>query len=198
MYGDEVLVLIREAQRIKEGLFPVYNESLVRNVIKELLVLVQEQNHLLHTSSEKNHPDTLESTQFKAAFLIHHACIERNKRCLLAYLLHRWQKIQSMIWELGHLPSELMVRLSPLEAKTCHAYADLLLEYKSTYSSLDLTSAMVPPKELFICVRVLKECGDIVTENGSTLVLQPNAQHFLRRTDVERLITQGYLEHLSN
>ena len=43
-------------------------------------------------------------------------------------------------------------------------------------------------------VRVLRDCGDIITDSGSTVHLQKNTVHHLRRTDVELLIRQGYLE----
>ncbi|KAF9929273.1 DNA replication protein psf1, partial [Modicella reniformis] len=63
---------------------------------------------------------------------------------------------------------------------------------------LDLGLGMVaPPKEVFITVRVLKDCGDIVTESGATLSLKKNSEHFVKRGDVERLINQGYLLHVA-
>ena len=44
-------------------------------------------------------------------------------------------------------------------------------------------------------VRVLEDCGKIQTESG-VINLVKNSQHYLRRTDVERLVSQGYLKHL--
>ena len=51
---------------------------------------------------------------------------------------------------------------------------------------------MQPPKDLYIEVRVLKDCGEIFTENGP-VNLEINSTHFLRRVDVESLIRQGML-----
>jgi len=73
----------------------------------------------------------------------------------------------------------------------------VLTDYKAHYLDLDLTAAPLPPKELFVEVRVVKDCGELQTEHGM-VNLQKNSQHFLRRTDVEHLIKQGYLLHLGS
>ena len=54
---------------------------------------------------------------------------------------------------------------------------------------------MQPPKDLYVEVRVLKGCGEIMTENG-VVNLEVNSTHFLRRADVEHLIRQGLLQQL--
>lgn len=60
---------------------------------------------------------------------------------------------------------------------------------------IDLTTDLLPPKELFIEVRCLEDIGEIATEDG-TVQLEEGSQHFLRRSDVEPLIRAGKLEHL--
>lgn len=63
---------------------------------------------------------------------------------------------------------------------------------------LDLTiDLQQPPKDLYIEVRVLQNYGEIMTESG-VVVLQKNTTHFLPRTDVEPLIRQGILQHITN
>jgi len=52
-----------------------------------------------------------------------------------------------------------------------------------------------PPKNLYIEVRVLEDCGEILTESGS-INLERNTTHFLRRSDVEHLVRQGMLEEV--
>lgn len=54
---------------------------------------------------------------------------------------------------------------------------------------------MQPPKDLYIEVRVLRDCGEVMTENG-LVHLEANSTHFLRRADVEQLIRQGLLEQI--
>ena len=46
-------------------------------------------------------------------------------------------------------------------------------------------------------VRVLKDCGEILTESGP-VVLQKNTYHYLRRTDIEHLIRQNFVEHVDS
>ena len=48
--------------------------------------------------------------QARAAMLLRHTTLERNKRCLLAYLNHRVEKIRDMRWEFGPvLPADVKV-----------------------------------------------------------------------------------------
>ena len=58
---------------------------------------------------------------------------------------------------------------------------------------IDLSANLQPPKDLMIEVRVLKDCGEIYTEQGP-VTLEVNSTHYLRRSDVEPLIRQGFLE----
>ena len=53
-----------------------------------------------------------------------------------------------------------------------------------------------PPKEMCIEVRVLQDCGEIMTDQGP-VNLEKGTNHFLRRTDVEGLIRQGMLQHVA-
>ncbi|KAI5298807.1 DNA replication protein psf1, partial [Ascosphaera atra] len=56
--------------------------------------------------------------------------------------------------------------LSPEEEDYFRQYNDMLMAYKGQWSDVDLTGSLVPPKELFVDVRVLKDAGDIQTEYG--------------------------------
>ncbi|PVU95869.1 hypothetical protein BB561_001542 [Smittium simulii] len=61
---------------------------------------------------------------------------------------------------------------------------------------LDWTADLLkPPRDLYIEVRVVRECGEIQTETG-IVNLEKGSQHYLRRTDVENLIKLGYLQHI--
>jgi len=64
-----------------------------------------------------------------------------------------------------------------------------------TFTGNDLSSSLYPPKYPWIEIRVLKECGEIYTENG-LVTLSKNSQYYLMRTDVEHLINEGYLKHV--
>ncbi|KAJ1796420.1 DNA replication protein psf1, partial [Coemansia sp. RSA 2598] len=134
--------------------------------------------------------------------------LNRNKRCLLAYHHRRMEFLRSLLWSLHLAPSlvppQLSQRLSPEEQNYVREYAKLNSAYRDAVESqlcpsdsLDWTaSGELPPRDLFIEVRVVKDCGEIVTENG-VVNLQAGSQHYLHRSDVEHLITIGYLEHIS-
>ena len=56
---------------------------------------------------------------------------------------------------------------------------------------------MVPPKDLYIEVRVLEDCGEVLTETG-TILLEKNTTHYVLRSDIEHLIRQGLLEQIKH
>lgn len=106
--------------------------------------------------------------------------------------------------------------LSPEEEEYFRQYGDMLAAYKGQWTDIDLTGSLEPPRDLFIDVRVLKDAGEIQTEYGyayltipfefpveltiwlrSAIMLSKNSQFFVRQSDVERLIAQGYLQKLS-
>jgi GINS complex subunit 1 len=72
----------------------------------------------------------------------------------------------------------------------------LTTRYREQYVDLNLGASLLPPKETYIQVRVLRACGNVLTENG-TIALLENSQHYVRRTDVETLISQGFLQHIA-
>lgn len=58
-----------------------------------------------------------------------------------------------------------------------------------------LSQDLKPPKDLYVEVRVLRDCGEVMTESG-VVNLAAHSQHFLRRVVVEQLIRQGLLEQI--
>jgi len=138
---------------------------------------------------------------FWTTYVVHQTPLQRNKRVLMAYHHQRIEKIKELAWAYNSLPDHLRRLLSPDEIvffqdyeRTCrNKYASL-----EEFAEIDLGLGMIsPPKEVFITVRVIKDCGDIVTETGAILSLKKNSEHFVKRGDVERLITQGYLLHVA-
>ncbi|KAJ3134357.1 DNA replication protein psf1 [Physocladia obscura] len=99
----------------------------------------------------------------------------------------------SMPRQLSGLPSVVVQAMSPGELEFLSNYRQLLEAYRGTMLDVDLSAPLVPPKDLFIDVRVVKELGEIVTESGTILRLMKGDQLFVRRSDVEKFITLGYL-----
>ena len=71
----------------------------VRSVLQEMRELF-----------EANEMEALKDNKAKAAMMLRHTALERNKRCLLAYLNYRVEKIKDMRWQFGAvLPSDVKV-----------------------------------------------------------------------------------------
>ena len=59
---------------------------------------------------EANEAEITKDSPARAAMIMRHTALERNKRCLLAYLNHRVEKIRDMRWEFGAvLPADVKV-----------------------------------------------------------------------------------------
>lgn len=198
MYGDVGMKLIVDAKRTM-GLdhLPPYQSELVRAVIREIKALEAEQQATLEeyggaaNFAHSQHPEAA------VKVLVQHLSKQRDKRCLLAYHRLRTDRIDSLCWseQLNtHGSSERDTdSLGPDEMEYGRRYNELLAAYKGQWTDVDLTGSLEPPKDLYIDVRVLKDAGEIQTEYG-TITLTKNSSFFVRSSDVERLIRQGYLQ----
>ncbi|XP_052767582.1 DNA replication complex GINS protein PSF1-like [Mya arenaria] len=193
MLAEKALEMIRELHRSSDGTLPPFNEDKVRQVLEEMKALFQE--------NQKDVSATVagESGLFSGVQL-RHAALERNKRCILAYLYNRIKRIRDMRWEFGSvLPQEIKYNLSEQEVRWFSQYNKCLANYMRSIGGaggLDLTQDMKPPKTLYIEVRCLVDHGEFETQDGNVVVLKKNSQHFLLRSECEHLIRQGMLEHV--
>ena len=122
--------------------------------------------------------------------------MNRNQRCVLAYLAHRIDKLAKFSWESGkNLPDHILEKLSPAEMLYFKQYLENLETYNKAVSeqlageaalieddssdlaagfnpsSIDLTVDFAPPKDLFIEVRVNKDYGTVMLpESGEVLL----------------------------
>ncbi|RDW94340.1 hypothetical protein BP5796_00103 [Coleophoma crateriformis] len=187
---------------------------MVRAVTREVRDLNKDADNIIQSISGSFNPTADPATS--CTLLVDHLCMRRNKRCLLAYHRTRTDKLEEMVWngkdvvdiaaqqsrgsentgeELGNGEGNTS-SLSPEEEEYVRQYSDLLAAYKGQWTDIDLTGSLEPPRDLFIDVRVLKNAGEIQTEYG-TINLTKNSQFYVRQGDVERLISQGYLQKLS-
>jgi len=186
MLGEAALNLVKEAGRNKENLNP-FNEDLVRQSIEETRRLW-----------EQNRAEVAETGTIGASITLKHAAIERNKRCMLAYLNHRAELLTAMRWQFGAvLPEEVKLNMCEPETEFFNKYNKALASYMRSVGS-DLTSDMVPPKSLYIDVRVLQDHGEIETADGEVILLKKGTQHHLPRDLCEQLVMQGVLEHVTD
>lgn len=167
-----------------------FDEDAVRTIIHESNSLFAECEDLMGGSDLQDLPDPV-----KVALTVYDMTIQRNKRCLLTYVNHRAGAAKQLRWDLGTvLPPEYRSNMHAHETSFFSKYDKLLTNYISDVG-VDVTSDMMPPKELMVEIRVLAECGEIMTETGS-VNLEKGTTHLLRRSDVESLVRQGYLEEI--
>lgn len=160
---------------------PPYQTEIVRSVTREVRDLDKDVNDLLEPFQGSFNP--AEDQAVACTLLVNHLSMRRNKRCLLAYHRTRTDKLEELVWNGADIVdlSGQQVRdgsssaaanaaatssLSPQEEDYVRQYSDLLAAYKGQYTDVDLTGSLLPPKDLFIDVRVLKDAGEIQTEYG--------------------------------
>jgi GINS complex subunit 1 len=199
IFGDQAMKLINEARVANAtGTLSKYNDPAVREVCREMRLLDQD-------LSRTTGPYEVEGSQVPegvmAAASFYHVALRRNKRCVLAYQNYRLEKLRELYWgaagSLAHLlgDQETRSRLSPHEVDFLRSYNEIVQEYRADFEDVldivgDVTS---PPKELNVVVRVIKDCGTIQTELGP-IDFQRGQRFMVRRSDIEQLITQGFLE----
>ena len=197
LYSDSSIRLVRDAQRASAlSTFVPYREDLIKDILTEsrhLRILLSE----LYTKLSSN--SIIESkTALEISCVMHGTALRHNKRILLAYFYHRFQKLHDIFWSLGigssslSLPESITKNLSPSEFVLKKEYQSLIQNYRSTLGDLDLGGEDIPPKDVYIEVRVVKECGTLLTEDG-TVVLSKGSMHHLKRSLVEKLIRTGHL-----
>ncbi|KAL7417093.1 hypothetical protein BDY24DRAFT_405784 [Mrakia frigida] len=201
MFGDDALKLIVDARRsTATDTLQKYNSELVRTVCLETRLLHDE---ILRLSSPLNGPQLTQNRSLLCNLTVQHLSTRRNKRCLLAYHSHRIDRLNSAFWSSGgalaHVLNdpETRAKLSPHEVDFLRSYNDLVLDYKQEFIEvLDLSGGVErPPKELYVSVKVVRDCGMVYTERGA-IDFQKGQRFLVRRSDVERLIVQGYLEEV--
>lgn len=190
--GKEMLLDLQRSDWL-----PAYDEDGLRLVLVE----IEDMKKVLEGINEEfqdygdasNYPDSA-----KTAIFYFTSCLKRNMRYIQSYLNHRMIKIRQLRWEVGPvLPSKVRdITISTRENDYFTSYNEIVSEYFDNIGFI-LTSDLEPPKDLMIEVRVLKNCQEIMTENGPVR-LDAGTTQFLRRSDVEDLIRQGVLEHISS
>ncbi|XP_053918183.1 DNA replication complex GINS protein PSF1 isoform X4 [Cuculus canorus] len=124
------------------------------------------------------------------------ALYEQNQ----ADVYDRLLRIRALRWEYGSvLPNTVQFHMSADEVEWFNQYKKSLATYMRSVGGeegLDLTQDIKPPKSLYIEVRCLRDYGEFEIDDGTTVLLKKNSQHFLPRWKCEQLIRQGVLEHI--
>lgn len=81
--------------------------------------------------------DVIVSGGFAVGLTVFRAAIVRNRKCLLAYLQHRSEKIRSLRWRIGtQLAPKFRDRMCPDEHKFFSQYDNLVTEYLNAVGTL--------------------------------------------------------------
>ena len=115
---------------------------------------------------------------------------------LLPYISYRCKRILEVRKEAGPvLPSSIEQGvLGQNELYFFNKYGDCLTDYSSNVG-LDLTANLEPPSSINIEIRVLEDCGELLTEDGR-LTLKQGTTLFVKKSNVEHLIRQGKCKQL--
>ncbi len=200
MLGERAMELIRETARTRDGgaagagggsSLGAYNEEKVRAVLDEMNSLYAQ-----------NEAELRDLQLMSPAVHLRHAAIERNKRCLAAYVNHRAERVCEMRWQFGAvLPPEVKQQLCEREAALFKKYSRDLAAYMRSVgdgAGMDLMSDLHPLKSLYVEVRCVQDYGEMETDEGDVIVLKRDTQHFLPRALCEPLIRQGVLKHVTS
>lgn len=222
MYGDIANKLVLEAKRATNLTeLPLYQHELVKDIIQEMSDLNKDVEYLneMQITQEESNEEAKRVNQCQ--LFVTHLCMRRNKRCMLAYEKLRADKIAEFSWlnfdpiinsDLSSVgmngrkteaanTSSFSTRplaldnLSHAEQEYFKQYQNLILDFKSGFADIDLSGDLEPPTEIFIDVRVLKDGGEVQTEYGVFNLIK-DSQFYVRKSDVDRLIQQGYLEEV--
>ena len=201
MLAGKAHELIKELDRSRDTILPPYNIETIRLCQLEANELFRQNYEDVQTVVQINADISTNSTStLMPTISIRHAAIQRIKRCLLAYVYHRMNKIKSFRWSIGSiLPEHLRNNLSNNELEFFSNYNQVLSSYMRSIGnnhSLDLTSFMIPPKKLFVHIKCIQDYGPYETNDGTIIQLTFNSEHYVLTSDAERLIQRKIAEHI--
>ncbi|XP_021191170.2 DNA replication complex GINS protein PSF1 [Helicoverpa armigera] len=195
MFAEKVIELLKEAERNPATIDP-FNDDKIRQILEEM--------HSLFRMNMNDANATMENKTLWTTVQVRHSALERNKRCLLAYLYSRMAKIKTLRWEFGAvLPPDVRELLSDDEYDWFSKYSINLASYMRSlgqdigYNGIDLTENLKPPKSLYIEVLCMADYGKLELEDGDVILLKKNSRHFLPTSECQTLIRQGILKQIT-
>ena len=188
--GKELLMDLQ-----KSDWLPIYDEEGIRQTLTEVLDLIGKMEAVIsRRESLRSAGQDIEEAEM-VELVYYTQCYRRNLRYLLTYFLHRLKKMRELRWETGTVLPEALRQetLCKRELLYFNEYNDALTTYNESVGFDLMSEALEPPRDLFVEIRVLKGCGEIMTERGP-VTLDVGSTHYLKRTDIEHLIRLGHVE----
>ena len=125
------------------------------------------------------------------------ATVARDKRCLLAYVMHRADRVELLRWNGGPvLAPEARAKLSSEEVDLFKSYCGLLLDYMEAERADALLTDFRPPKSDTVIVRALVDCGEVAVSKGGARRINVGEVCTLARADAEPLIRRGMMQEV--
>ncbi|XP_039280782.1 DNA replication complex GINS protein PSF1 [Nilaparvata lugens] len=196
MFGERAFKLVRDYHRSQE-VMPQFDDLAVQAILDEMTAI----DKFIHEGMDTTHNNSTmaEEIDNSALHAVQSATMVRNKRCLLAYVWNRMQRLRQLRWEFGSmLPADVKANLNESEMEWIANYGKTLNNYMRTLNQrhgLNLAQNMKPPKSLFMEVRSLVDEGKLETDDGEVVTLKKNSRLLLPWSQAEPLIRQGILEH---
>jgi GINS complex subunit 1 len=93
------------------------------------------------------------------------------------------------------MPAHVANHLSRDELTYYDTYNKLVSKYstEAVKCNIDITTGLTPPTELFVEVRVLEDCGEVVLPESGVVNLKKNTTHYLKRGEIEKFIKSNAL-----
>jgi hypothetical protein len=176
--GEELVKSLKTAHWL-----PFYDHNGVKETAKEI---GEHLRRLMHTTAllglGQADPQLL-----NAAMVLYNSAVWRNRKCVLAYLMYRLEKLQSLRLQVTtELNVKVKEKLSLGEVKYFKQYSDVLENYCNDVR-VNITTGLLPPSESLIDVRI----------GQSFDAFEAGKQYFVRPEYVERGILCHKALHLT-
>ncbi|KAJ9052260.1 hypothetical protein DSO57_1036019 [Entomophthora muscae] len=96
----------------------------------------------------------------------------------------------TLLSALSHGANDVSSNLSSAEVNFGTGYQLLIGNLSAQFPLIDIMGSLEPPKEVYLEVRVIRDCGEILTDSG-IISLEAGSQLFVRKADVEQLLING-------
>jgi hypothetical protein len=192
-----------EELRASEGL-PAYDTRGVQTLRAEIARINADMTQIARdiAQQEDGAPEDedaagAESMSNFAGVNVLNASIHRAKRCLLAYAMHRCDRVDLLVWQSGPVvPPSLKARLSSEEADYHKGYAGLLHAYMKAEDADGLMSDYSPPRSDTVSVKALVDCGEVASSKGGSRRIRAGEMSIMPRVDAEPLIRKGWMKEM--
>lgn len=166
------------------------------NGVQELRAEVERiARDLWHMGAAENTDESEYSTGVRIH--VHDSTIARDKRCLLAYMMHRADRIELLYWQGGAvLDPETKKKLSDEEVDYFKGYGELMIDYMEKERVTGLLADYKPPKFDVIQVEALVDCGVVTMNKGGSRRIRPGEMVTLSRSDAEPFIRKNMMREL--